>query len=138
MPNLDSLKRQHNSILELIDHMEDKINQDTLEDNARLIAKSINELAGQLKIHLSHEDRYLYPNFKKSKNIELKNKANLYIKEMGNLSDVYSAFKSRFNTPRKILINQEDLIKESKIVFKAVKKRIKQEDTDLYKVAENL
>jgi len=138
MPNLYSLKRQHNDILKAIDQIESKVNRKSIESNAKSIAKGINELSGKLKIHLSHEDRYLYPNFKKSKNLDLKNKANQYIQEMGDLSGVYNDFKSRFNTPTKILKKQENLIKESKLVFKAVKKRIHQEDTDLYKLAENL
>lgn len=138
MPNLNTLKRQHNDILDLIETIENKVQNEPLENNAKSIAKGINELSGKLKIHLSHEDRYLYPNFKESNNIQLKNKANQYIKEMGNLSSIYSDFKNSYNTPTKILKNQESLIKKSEIVMQAIKKRIKQEDTDLYKLAENL
>lgn len=138
MSNLTTLKRQHNDILNLVETIENNIQQEHLENNARLIAKGINELSGKLKIHLSHEDRYLYPSFKKSNNIELKNKANNYIEEMGNLSSIYSDFKNNYNTPTKIIKNQDNLVKKSKIVMGAIKERIKQEDHDLYKLAEKL
>lgn len=138
MANLNTLKRQHKDILDLIETIEKKIHNEPIEMNAKLIAKAINELSGKLKIHLSHEDRYLYPNFKASENIQLKNKANQYIEEMGNLSNIYSDFKNNYNTPTKIMKNEESLIKKSKTVMQAIKDRIKQEDTDLYMLAENL
>jgi iron-sulfur cluster repair protein YtfE (RIC family) len=138
MPNINSLKRQHQDIESLIGKLEDIIHADTLDENALQISKSINELSGRLKIHLSHEDKYLYPKFKKSEHIDLKNKAESYIKEMGDLNEVFNCYKNRFNTKTKILKEPKTFIDESELIFFAIKKRISKEDDDLYLLAKNL
>ncbi|HKL43498.1 MAG TPA: hemerythrin domain-containing protein [Clostridia bacterium] len=138
MHNLAALKRQHQDIVVLIDTIENLIEQKNIEENASIISKYINELSGKLKIHLSHEDQYLYPNFKKSKHENLRNKVENYINEMGDLSEIFYCYKNSFNTRTKILKEPNEFIRESEIIFFAIKKRISREDDDLYVLAENI
>lgn len=57
------------------------------------ITTHINKLAGKLKIHLSSEDKFLYPNLLNGDDNKLKNLANSYINEMGGISDTFTNYK---------------------------------------------
>ena len=138
MNNLDQLKRQHLEIFEVLNETKLLIQKENYENDSQVIARNINKIAGKLQVHLINEDKFLYPAFLKSKSIELKNKAQKYTLEMGDLSNVYTAFKNKYNTRSKIMADTKSFITDSNKVFKAIEKRILKEDNDLYKVAEKL
>lgn len=135
---INRLEDQHESILEIINETKSLINATRFEKNASEISKNINILAGKLKMHLASEDKFLYPSFLKHDNQDLKNKANEYINEMGNLNSIFNDFKNKYNTKSKILENLKDLKIESSKVFNNIEERMHREDTDLYKLAKSL
>lgn len=138
MKNLDQLKRQHLEIYEVLNETKTLIQKENFENNSQAIAKNINNIAGKLQVHLNNEDRFLYPTFLNSDRIELKNKAQAYTVEMGDLSNIYTIFKNKYNTRSKIMADTTSFITDSDKVFKAIEKRIHKEDHDLYKIAEEL
>lgn len=136
--NIDNLKAQHNKIDEILKDTIKLVNKKNFKEEGKLIAKNISQLAGVLKVHLGNEDRNLYPKLKNSGDISVKNLANNYISEMGNLNNVFTKFKNSFNTDAKINKNISEFTKEFKIVFAALEKRMKKEDTELYPIAEKI
>jgi len=109
-----------------------------IEGNASDIAKAISRLAGVLKIHLSNEDKYLYPSMMNSSNPELQKKAQAYQTEMGGLSNEFMNFKDNYNTATKVKQNKENAKKDISAVCKKISERIKHEDTDLYPLAKDV
>lgn len=138
MNNLDQLKRQHLEIFEVLNETKLLIQKANYENDSQVIARNISKIAGKLQIHLINEDKFLYPAFLKSNNSELKNKAQKYTLEMGDLSNVYTEFKNKYNTRSKIMADIKSFVTDSSKVFKAIEIRILKEDNDLYKVAEKL
>ena len=93
MANIYNYIRQHNEISEVLDQIKLLIDKDVVS-NATQLAELINNLAGKLKIHLTMEDKYLYPSLKNeivSKQIALK-----FEEEMGNISVIFNEFKLQF------------------------------------------
>ncbi len=135
MNSLDNLKRQHIEIEEVLNETVKLIKVGDLKLHGQAIAKNISILAGKLKVHLSAEDNYLYPDFLNNSNLDLRKTAQSYIDEMGDLSSTYMEFKGKYNTERKILKAEEDFVKESKAVFTAIEKRMNKEDKELYVLA---
>lgn len=134
MNHMDQLKKQHEGINQVIAETTRLVNTGELESNAAEIAKNISVLAGKLQIHLSHEDRYLYPNLLSSENSGIKSKAQQYVQEMGSLQGDFTVFKNDFNTKSKIMVNPEAFVKAFKKVFAAIDQRMKKEDSDLYRM----
>ncbi|MBP9597266.1 MAG: hemerythrin domain-containing protein, partial [Fusobacteriaceae bacterium] len=99
MANLDNYFRQHKEISELINTIKTMAIKDLIA-NSKEIATTLNNLSGKLKVHLSMEDRYLYPNLK-AKN-ESKNIAEKFENEMGNLAKEFLNYKEKYNTYIKI------------------------------------
>lgn len=132
MNPMEQLKKQHDGINDIIKETTKLVNLGDLESNASDIAKNISILAGKLQIHLSHEDKYLYPNLLNSENINIKIKAQQYVQEMGNLQGIFISFKNDFNTKSKIMANPHEFTQKFKTVFALIDQRMKKEDTDLY------
>ncbi len=137
MTTLSNLERQHQDIYNLLNETKELINSKDLAENGLAIAKNISILAGKLKIHLSNEDKYLYPALIKKGDQSLQRKTQSYIDEMGDLSSAYMDFKDKYNTRSKILADEKMFIKESETVFASVLNRMHKEDSDLYVVAKD-
>lgn len=130
----DQMKEAHKSIYNAVGEIENML--DDIEGNAAQIAKGISRLAGILKIHLSNEDRYLYPTMLKNADATLHKKATEYKTEMGGLSQAFMTFKYRYNTQTRIIQNLNTAVKDIKQIFKKLNERMHKEDSDLYPLAE--
>ncbi|MFA9398623.1 MAG: hemerythrin domain-containing protein [Clostridiaceae bacterium] len=132
MANIINLQRQHKEILETLNIIKRLIDIGEIETSAMDISVQINQLAGKLKMHLNSEDKYLYPDLLKSESVELKNIANEYINEMGDILVVFTEYKMKFNTRSKILLDTKGFLEQSKIIFSTIENRINKEEIGLY------
>jgi len=129
---IDNLRNQHIKIRELINDIKVLIKLDITNENAKLLAYRINKLAGVLRIHLSSEDRYLYPQLMDSENNYTRELAESFDKSMGGLSNAYISFKTRYNTYVKIAENYEAFKLELNHIFDQLIIRLDKEDNELY------
>jgi len=129
---IDNLKNQHSKIYELINEIRDMVDQNDFENNSENISISINQLAGLLRIHLSSEDRYLYPKMINSGNKNIQELAEKFDKEMGGLSNNYITFKIKYNASYKIMEDTLTFKKEVDSIMDKLLERLIKEDAELY------
>lgn len=134
MINLENMNRQHAAIMNEVCVIEEEIKKEKDNINYMDIALHINRLAGQLKMHLLEEDKYLYPDLLKCKDKEVQAMAQQYISEMGNLDEAYTAYKVAFNVSSKIKMNKDLFISETKKTMDALRKRMDKENQQLYRI----
>ncbi|OOM79590.1 hypothetical protein CLPUN_15380 [Clostridium puniceum] len=134
MINIDNFMRQHKDIMEELNYIEKIINNKDYLNHLDDFVPHINNLAGKLKIHLNSEDKFLYPNLIEGEDIELKNIANDYINEMGNIADAFINYKNEFNTKSKINEKIDTFISKTKPILNEIKNRILKEENELYKL----
>ncbi len=127
MANLDNYFRQHKEISELINTIKTMAIKDLIA-NSKEIATTLNNLSGKLKVHLSMEDRYLYPNLK------AKNIAEKFENEMGNLAKEFLNYKEKYNTYIKITESPINFKNETTKIMKALEDRMSREEKDLYTI----
>ncbi|MBD7911965.1 hemerythrin domain-containing protein [Clostridium cibarium] len=132
MANIKNLERQHLEIKKLFSEINEKINSKDVAGNIDDLVKDINILAGKLNIHMSSEDKFLYPTLIESDNKELREIAKEYSSEMGDIFAKFNDYKSKFNTKNKILGDVYGFIKESKQIVGLLESRISKEDKHLY------
>ncbi|MFR3729381.1 hemerythrin domain-containing protein [Lacrimispora sp.] len=123
---------QHERIKEELNILNMLCKKPDLEQTASEIALHINSLAGKLKIHLSSEDKYLYPSFLHSNDSRLVAMAGEYQKEMGDLLAVFTEFKEKYNTKFKILSEKAGFYGEANKILQAIEKRMQKEEKGLY------
>lgn len=137
MAQLDNLLRQHKDIMDEVKHIEDILNKSDYENFLGDLAIHISLLAGKLKIHLTNEDKFLYPDLLNNQNDKIKKMATEYINEMGQISELYTNYKNQFNTKSKIDGNINTFLKQSHDIISAIKVRISKEENELYKLISN-
>lgn len=127
-----NLQRQHNEVMNLANYILNNIKSCTVEQNLNEIVKSINTIAGKLKIHLLNEDKYLYPSLLNSSDSVLNTFGKKYSEEMKEVSKAYDDYKSKYNTASKIKQNIENFSKDTEGIFRALSNRIYREEKELY------
>lgn len=132
MINLNNLNKQHGRIKEEVNYLDAEINKGSLAMNVTELALHINKLAGQLRMHLLEEDKFLYPNLLKCSDADIQKLAQQYIKEMGNLVSEFTDFKNKYNISSKIIANKDKFLEDIQNIIKGLKDRITKEDNELY------
>lgn len=130
--NVNNYLEQHNTIAEEISIIKRLVHSNKMENNTGEIALHISTLAGKIKIHLSMEDKYLYPRLKESNRPEVRKLAEQYQKEMGSLAESFVRYKDKYNTMPKIVGNEKELVTDTDSIFKAIEKRVEKEEKELY------
>lgn len=138
MLNIKLLRKQHDDASEIIRYVLEKVNMNTVEEDAMEIGKNISILAGKLKIHLNSEDKWLYPALLKSNNKELKQFYDTYYNEMKDIVDLFTSYKNKYNTQSKIISNINEFKDESIHIFTLLTNRIKKENEHLYTLLEEI
>lgn len=128
MANLNNYFRQHREIEEIVESLKGNAKKETIDSKANAVL--INSLSGKLKIHISMENKYLYPQLKE--NLKTKNTAESFEKEMEGILEVFLNFKEKYNTSVKIDENINLFKKETLAVLKALEERIAKEEKSLY------
>ena len=136
MRKFEQMKDAHRSLYTIMDETE--LLLDNLEANSSLIAKNISRLTGVLKIHLTNEDKFLYPAMKDTVDSKLKKLATQYEIEMGKLGPEFLSFKDKYNTTSRVISHSNIAKSEIQRMFKKVRVRMDKEDHELYPLAESV
>lgn len=132
MAKTDHLRSQHTEMVELVKDISSKLNADYCKNNAPEMTKKMNLLVGRLKIHLSSEDKVLYPPLLAHKDFKVKSTAEAFMKEMGGIASVVESHYTKWMLPTSLQKDPEGFVKETKGLFDALAKRIEKEHKDLY------
>lgn len=130
---LKNYLEQHDTITDEIQFIQSNISTDLTGELAYELARHINILAGKLNIHLSMEDKYLYPSLL-SKEDTINLSIEDYVKEMGGLAKEFSEFKDNYNTKQKLLLNKDSFHKAAGNIMNKILVRIKKEENTIYKL----
>lgn len=130
--NVSNFMRQHNDIYNELRKIEKTIEVSDLNQQYFELARKISTLAGKLQIHLSSEDKFLYPQLLKDD--KFKATAQQYIKEMGGILNDFTEYKNKYNTKSRIENNEKTLITDTKKIIRAIENRMRREENGIYKL----
>lgn len=130
--DINNLQRQHNEIFDLINKINRYQNQEEVKEHATEISKLLAQLSGILKMHLASEDKFVYPTLITHQDIKIRTTAEAFVSEMGTLAKVFEDYKMKYLGASKIFENAAAFLPETKLVFAALKERVKMEDLSLY------
>ena len=114
------------------------LNINELLNDADTTRHLLSELIGKLYVHLSMEDKVLYPDLLEHSNERVKSLAMRYIYELGGIMNSVTDFQRKWSTPLKIQKEPHDFIYHIKYLFKILQQRIEKENSMLYKALDEL
>ena len=138
MDIIATFRRQHRQLLKITIEISNLLDPKGLAEDASNIRSLLSHLAGKLSVHLSMEDKYLYPNLLDSKDTRVSSLAKQYIDEMGDIKEVFGAYVKIWPSPTAIQNDPIKFINETKGIFEALQKRIDREDSNLYPLIDSL
>ncbi|WP_027937515.1 hemerythrin domain-containing protein [Anaeroarcus burkinensis] len=130
--DIKNILRQHDEVFALIKQVRAYQNQEQVREHAFEISKAVAQLAGILKVHLSSEDKFVYPVLVKHQEAAIRTTAETFANEMGELFKVFDAYKTKYMGASKIAENAAAFLDETKTVFLALETRIDKENMSLY------
>jgi hemerythrin-like domain-containing protein len=129
---------QHDELLKMLSEISEHLNINELSNNADKTRSLLSELVGKLNVHLSMEDKVLYPDLLEHSNERIKSLAMRYIYELGGIMSSVNDFQKKWSSSLKIQQDPRDFVKHINNFFEALKKRIEKENSILYKALDEL
>ncbi|MEM9810170.1 MAG: hemerythrin domain-containing protein [Pseudomonadota bacterium] len=130
--HLQNYQEQHREILSLCKEIMTTAPALDARQDAEIVAAAINQLTGVVALHLSMEDKHLYPNLMAADDRDVSQTAARFQMEMGNLADIFRAFVQRYRTAELVQNNAASFVDELTQVTQALQERIEREETELY------
>lgn len=131
MADIANLTRQHKEILELLDKL-NAFAAHEIEQNAFTISMLLSQLAGKINIHLSNEDKFVYPKLQETGDAAARQVSSRFAREMGGLAAAFTEFKVRYLSSAKIGADAAGFAAELRQITQAVKVRTAKEEAELY------
>lgn len=128
----DYLKHQHKELLILLVALKLGVDLGNDVNNIKNIRGLMVKIAGKLRLHLSMEDKFLYPRLLESQNPSVVLISKKFIAEMGSLGVEFSYYINNWNNPTEIQLNYAKFTLETNFIFDKLKHRINEEDANLY------
>lgn len=127
---------QHGELLNVAKSIAQLLDADALRKDAKEVRHLLSVLHGKLSVHLAMEDKSLYPRLLRHHDGDVRALTQRYIDEMGSLAGAFKDYVEHWPTPSAIQANPEGFIAESSGVFDAIGKRVQQENSELYELAD--
>lgn len=127
---------QHGELLNVAKSIAGLLDAAALREDATEVRHLLSVLHGKLSVHLAMEDKSLYPRLLRHHDSNIRETTQRYIDEMGSLAGAFKAYVERWPTPSAIQSDPETFIAETGGVFEAIGKRVQQENSELYVLAD--
>ena len=138
MAMTDAYRKQHNELLDLAGKLSGKLVKEEVIKSADEIINVLSQFASKLNMHLTMEDKALYPKLMTSTNPKTAQTAREYMTEMGGIKQVVEKYISSWSLSKNIISEPQKFIDESKGIVSALKARIDKENNILYPLADSL
>ena len=136
MARTDRFRQQHNELLALATELQSLLNESALSQDCSAARTCLGKLMGKLTMHLSTEDKVLYPELEVHKDPTVAALARRFASEMKSTTAAVVAYNGRWATPTAIKENARTFVKETKDVIGILADRIKRENQELYAAAD--
>lgn len=137
MARTTSLRQQHDDIAQIVMQMKSIVDGGRAEAEAATVRSALNTLGGKLSVHLSMEDKVLYPVMLSSTVANAATMAKQFQTEMGGLAGAFKGFSDKW-TETAIKQNAAGFTAEAKQVISLLVDRVQRENTQLYPLADQI
>ncbi len=133
MSETKRFRDQHDRMLTLVSEISAHLNVDELSHDTTEVKRLLLILLGKLSVHLTMEDKALYPRLLEHPDEKIKAIANRFIDDMGSIGEAVEDYKSKWLPASNIQKESALFIEHTKGIFEALKNRIEKENNELYK-----
>lgn len=137
MKTTERLRKHHEDLLSIFDDLIRSLT-DGKRPNIEVLKKDMSFLEGKLKIHLSMEDRHLYPMLMNHEDEKIRTLTERYKREMITAYDSFHAITVRCRNEEYFREEYDTFVEEIRGFSSVLKVRIAMEDEDLFPLVDSL
>ena len=123
---------EHDHLENLVHEIYPHLNVDEINNNTRSVKTLVDDLISSLNVHLSVEDKSLYPLLLNHPDKHVKYTAKIFIQEMGAIRQTVLTYRRKWTSLSKMQESPDGFIEETKMILAALSRRIKKENTELF------
>lgn len=138
MARTDRFRDQHNELLTIAAELKALLVPADLAADGSKARACLGRLMGKLVLHLTTEDKVLYPELSAHKDAGVAAMAKRFAAEMKVTTQAVVAYNETWSTPSAIKSNPKGFIDETQNVLKVLADRIKRENQELYTAADKI
>ena len=138
MTNTKIFRDHHDELLSIATKVSAFLSEEKLKESASEVRGLLSKLFAKLGIHLAMEDKALYPKLLGSSDEKIRTMAKQFMDEMGGIGEAVGNYKKKWPTHFSIEQSPNDFIKETEGLFEALGNRIEKENSQLYKMVDEL
>jgi iron-sulfur cluster repair protein YtfE (RIC family) len=135
--DIDKYKHQHTVIFDNIRKLKE-FSHLGITEHAADIAAQVIKMSSVIKLHLSIEDKFLYPALQEANNPRLAMMGKQYQHEMTHIAEVYGEFARKWNDAGHVAGDPDGFRNEANKVLKTLFDRMQREDRDFYPMIEKV
>ena len=128
----------HAQIMQLGRELREQLKPELLAANPARARQALASFSGKLSMHLTLEDRLLYPELLHCADPAIREIAERFVEEMVPISHAFKEYAVRWSGAGAIQKEPEAFVTETKAILAAVAYRIQRENEELYPLAEKL
>lgn len=111
---------------------------DDLLQNPSRVLDALSRFSSALKVHLTMEDKALYPALLSHPNTAISTLAKAFSEEMGGIKEEFVKYSTKWSSPEAIQNSVQEFIQETEAIFGAVATRVEKENHHLYTMVDDL
>lgn len=134
----EKFRVQHGEIMEVVTEIRSHLVRDKITADATEVSRLLARFMGKLNVHLAMEDKNLYPKLLSHDDAHVQSMTQKFITEMGGIADAVGDYKARWSSARVMQAEPDEFIAQTRRLFSALEKRVKSENTILYKALDDL
>ena len=134
----EKFRHQHAEIMGVVTEIRKHLSPELVAEDASDISRLLARFMGKLNVHLSMEDKALYPKLLAHDDAHIQSMTQKFITEMGGIAEAVGDYKSKWSTAKAMQAEPAEFIAQTRRLFSALEKRVKSENTILYKALDDL
>jgi hemerythrin-like domain-containing protein len=138
MARTTRFREQHNELLQLAGQLQLLLDANDLKRDGAPARAILNNIMGKLLVHVSVEDKVLYPELQRHTDPVVSRLANKFSSEMKNTAAALVKYNEKWSLAIRISSDPMGFISETKQILSALKDRIKRENNELYAAADRV
>ena len=132
MAYYETLLKQHQDILGILSAMSGDLSKNNSASRSENLYQWVSKLSSILEEHLLLEDDFMYPVLRKHPDDRIRNIANTFFSELGDLKSAFTDYAGKWKSANDIASSPEAFASETKVIAGALRSRIRREEEELF------
>lgn len=137
MIKIESFRNHHKELRSIVLEIRRELELSAITSKPEIIVQLIRKLFGRFSIHLKLEESVLYPQLETHPNLEIRDAAAKFQREMEQVKSDFESFKKNWYNPQVIISDPENFIIETQRILTNLEIRIEKEETIFYDTIES-